>query len=108
MDFVSAIYQSILCLLGGPFCSQTFRLFVPNTMTSLTAPSSLSTPWNGSLDSFIAWERPISLENILCNIGPECVGDESVGAGIVLASPSKADPDCKSLLVPLFRREALF
>lgn len=49
----------------------------------------------GSLDSFIASESPIALQGVLNNIGP--AGSKAVGvdSGLVVASPSKMDPDCK-------------
>lgn len=51
----------------------------------------------GTLDSFIASEHPIALQGVLDNIGP--MGSNAAGAdsGLVIASPSKVDPDCKSL-----------
>ncbi|KAI4129332.1 MAG: hypothetical protein LQ338_002277 [Usnochroma carphineum] len=47
----------------------------------------------GSLDSFIASESPIALQGVLNNIGG--VGSEAVGVdpGLVIASPSRANPD---------------
>lgn len=50
----------------------------------------------GSLDSFIASESPIALQGVLNNIGG--VGSEAVGVdpGLVIASPSRANPDCES------------
>ncbi|PKS12239.1 hypothetical protein jhhlp_001539 [Lomentospora prolificans] len=63
------MYQKVLGLLGAP----TFLLFAPNILTAQPDAGSLLTSPNGSVEDFIAWERPIALENILCNIGPECV-----------------------------------
>lgn len=50
---------------------------------------------SASLDDFIAFETPIARQGILDNIGPN--GTDAWGAsdGIVIASPSKSDPDCK-------------
>lgn len=47
------------------------------------------------VDSFISTERPIALQGALNNIGPD--GSEASGAiaGLVVASPSKANPDCE-------------
>lgn len=48
----------------------------------------------GSLNSYIASESPIALQGILDNIGAD--GSDAAGAdpGIVIASPSKTNPDC--------------
>ncbi|KAI4208536.1 MAG: hypothetical protein LQ346_000046 [Caloplaca aetnensis] len=47
----------------------------------------------GTLDGFIAFESPIALQGVLDNIGD--MGSKVAGAdpGLVIASPSKADPD---------------
>lgn len=47
-----------------------------------------------SLASFIASETPISLKGILDNIGPNGDQVEGAASGLVIASPSKIDPDC--------------
>ena len=46
-------------------------------------------------DDFVVKESPIALHGVLKNIGP--VGRGAIGAapGIVVASPSKSNPDCK-------------
>ena len=46
------------------------------------------------LDSFIATQREIALQGILNNIGPNGSEVEGAAAGIIVASPSKSDPDC--------------
>jgi glucoamylase len=50
----------------------------------------------GSLDSFLATETPIALQGLLNNIGPSGTFTAGVSPGIVIASPSKSDPNCKS------------
>jgi glucoamylase len=52
------------------------------------------------LDSFIASERAIALQGVLNNIGPDGSKAEGAGAGFIIASPSKADPDCKYPFLP--------
>jgi len=49
----------------------------------------------GSLDDFIASEGPIALQGVLNNIGSS--GSKVAGAapGLVVASPSKSNPDCE-------------
>ncbi len=50
--------------------------------------------WHDSLASFIASETPRSLKGILDNIGPNGTQVEGAASGLVIASPSKVDPDC--------------
>ena len=49
------------------------------------------------LDAFIEKQSKISIAGVLANIGPD--GEEAQGAapGVVVASPSRQDPDCKLL-----------
>lgn len=51
------------------------------------------------LESFISSESTAALNGVLANIGPD--GDRVPGAasGVVVASPSKQDPDCKRHLM---------
>lgn len=51
----------------------------------------------GSLDNFIASERPRALEGVLENIGAGGSKVSGAGPGVVVASPSKEDPNCTSL-----------
>lgn len=51
----------------------------------------------GSLASFIASEGPIALQGVLNNIGSGGVLAPGVEAGLVVASPSKANPDCQCI-----------
>lgn len=46
-----------------------------------------------SVDSFIATESPIALSRLLCNIGPDGCYAQGADSGIVIASPSKNNPD---------------
>lgn len=48
--------------------------------------------------SFIAKERPVALKGILDNIGGGGSKVAGAASGLVIASPSKADPDCKQTL----------
>jgi glucoamylase len=47
------------------------------------------------IDSFITTEGSIAYKGTLANIGPNGTGAPGASAGIVVASPSKTDPDCK-------------
>lgn len=48
-----------------------------------------------ALAGFIASETPIALQGILDNIGPDGKKVAGAGSGLVIASPSKVQPDCK-------------
>ena len=50
-----------------------------------------------SLDNFIASEGPVALRTILNHVGFRGAVVPGVEAGLVVASPSKASPDCQSL-----------
>lgn len=50
---------------------------------------------SGSLDSFIATESPLALNLLLANIGPNGANDQGAASGIVIASPSQTNPDCR-------------
>lgn len=50
-----------------------------------------------SLVSFIASEGPIALNGVLNNIGSGGALAPGVEAGLVVASPSKSDPDCQCI-----------
>lgn len=52
----------------------------------------------GSLDDFLAAQSPIAFQGILNNIGPSGAYSEGVNPGVVIASPSKQDPDCMPAL----------
>ena len=50
-----------------------------------------------SLENFIASEVPVALQAILNNTGPRGAMASGVEAGLVIASPSKMNPDCQCL-----------
>ncbi len=47
------------------------------------------------LNSFVASEKAIALQGALNNIGPNGSLVPGAGAGFVVASPSKVNPDCE-------------
>ena len=51
----------------------------------------------GSLASFLSSEGPIALQGLLNNIGSGGALAPGAEAGLVIASPSKANPDCQCL-----------
>lgn len=52
-----------------------------------------------SVDSFIATESSIALRDLLCNIGSAGACVSGATSGLVIASPDKTNPNCKSTLV---------
>jgi glucoamylase len=76
MYFPSRIIAGLISLL----CSQ-----------ALAAPAEIG---KRDLNSFVASERAISLQGALDNIGPDGSKVPGAGAGFVVASPSKANPNC--------------
>lgn len=48
-----------------------------------------------SAESFINQETPIAIKNLLCNIGSSGCRASGAASGVVVASPSKSNPDCK-------------
>ncbi|KFY02052.1 hypothetical protein O988_02377 [Pseudogymnoascus sp. VKM F-3808] len=48
---------------------------------------------DSDVDSFIASESPIAYQGVLNNIGSAGAGASGASAGVVVASPSKTDPD---------------
>ena len=50
-----------------------------------------------SLENFIAFEGPVALQAILNNTGFRGAMAPGVEAGLVIASPSKMNPDCQCL-----------
>lgn len=62
------------------------------TAVTVARPSIRQT---SSIDAFIDIERPIALQGILDNIGPDGAKVAGASAGIVVASPSTVNPDCE-------------
>lgn len=52
-----------------------------------------------SVDSFVATEQPIALQKLLCNIGASGCAAAGASSGVVIASPSKTNPDCELIHV---------
>jgi len=76
-------------------------MYIPFTtfvgFTSLLAGRAFAAPSelrSRDLNSFVASERAIALQGALNNIGPDGSKVPGAGAGFVVASPSKTDPDC--------------
>ena len=50
---------------------------------------------NPAIDSFVESETQVSRHKLLCNIGSDGCEAAGVSPGVVIASPSKSDPDCE-------------
>lgn len=70
--------------------------------SALAIPTGTISKRQNDTDDFIEKQRPISLKGVLANIGPDGSGAEGAAAGIVVASPSKSEPDCRSIRLPLY------
>lgn len=47
------------------------------------------------VDYFLSTEGPIAINRILCNIGADGCDASGASSGVVIASPSKVNPDCE-------------
>lgn len=63
------------------------------TAFALPAQDVLEPRATGSLDSWLAAESPVALQGILANIGANGAKVAGAKSGIVVASPSKSNPD---------------
>lgn len=63
------------------------------TSLALSAQDVLQPRATGSLESWLAAESPIALQSILANIGANGAKVAGAKAGVVVASPSKSNPD---------------
>lgn len=52
----------------------------------------------GSLEDFITSESSIALQGVLNNVGSQGLSVDGAASGLVVASPSKANPDCQCFL----------
>ena len=59
------------------------------------------------LSNFIVKNRPVALQGILNNIGPDGAKVAGAASGLVIASPSKANPDCKQAMSQLSNQSSL-
>lgn len=95
-----------LLFLPSSFVNTTFALAYP-AMQFLTSALLLgsvavqsvagrpSLAQGNDLSDFVGWETNIALQKLLCNIGPDGCEAKKAKAGVVIASPSTEDPNCK-------------
>lgn len=62
---------------------------------AVAVPQTLGPRATGSLDTWLASETVVARQGILDNIGSAGAHAANAKPGIVLASPSTSDPDCK-------------
>lgn len=85
--------KSLLPILGFAAAIATGLYCAGPAYPSFILPNRISSQPPQPLESWLEQERPIALQGILDNIGP--TGSKATGAkpGIIIASPSKSDPD---------------
>ena len=54
-------------------------------------------PLQADLETFIQEQGKISIAGVLANIGPDGSEADGVPPGVVVASPSRSEPDCKAI-----------
>jgi hypothetical protein len=76
------------------------RFKASTSLFSLLCARALAAPGVGlysrDLNSFVSSEKAIALQGALNNIGPNGSLVPGAAAGLVVASPSKVNPDCES------------
>jgi hypothetical protein len=65
-----------------------------NLLAQIPLVNSFALHGRATLDDFIASESPIALQGILNNIGSAGSNAVGVALGLVVASPTKENPDC--------------
>lgn len=95
INTTSSIVQPIMHFLSGAFLLGSIALQNVLGRPSVQNQRPLT---RNFVDEFIATERPIALEQLLCNIGPDGCHTPGVSPGAVIASPSTYDPDCMYFL----------
>lgn len=76
----------------------TLALLAPAVTSSALHPSRRQS----GLSGFIQSESTASLQGVLNNIGANGTGAAGASSGIVVASPSKSNPDCQSPRIRIY------
>jgi glucoamylase len=71
---------------------------------SVPSPEKLQERAIGSLASWLASENTYALQGVLANIGSSGSKAAGASAGVVVASPSKNDPNCEIVITLLSTR----
>lgn len=64
---------------------------------ALPSPEKIQERATGSLASWLSSENTVALQGVLNNIGASGSKASGASAGVVIASPSKSDPNCERL-----------
>lgn len=94
------LYVSLLFILSLVFLLRSLVMRLPSFLitASLLCTAAIANPAHqpphNELDAFVNAERGIALQGALNNIGPNGSAVPGAGAGYVVASPSKENPNC--------------
>ncbi|KIY63917.1 carbohydrate-binding module family 20 protein [Cylindrobasidium torrendii FP15055 ss-10] len=98
--FLPILLSIIFLTVGEDYKSQLNPSFSSVDQSTMRPFSSLllglvfaAVGFSQTIDSYVASERPIAKAGVLANIGPDGSKDQGARAGVVIASPSKVDPD---------------
>ena len=80
-------------LASSALCTAAASYEVPLSPLYEFLPDAQLAP--ASLENFIESENLVALRGVLQNIGPDGVNADGAAPGLVVASPSKTDPNCK-------------
>lgn len=78
----------------------TMRISTASTLLFGTLRAAACPTGSSAIDEYIEAERIVALEQLLCNIGDDGCNAAGADPGVVVASPSKSDPDCMVLCIP--------
>jgi glucoamylase len=107
MEVVQNATSSLLSIHGGQFIQPIMHGFASLLLIgSYVFQSVLGRPdvsrvreegvlLKRAVSDFIATEEPYALRQLLCNIGSTGCNAAGASSGLVVASPSKSDPNCK-------------
>jgi Mn2+/Fe2+ NRAMP family transporter len=79
--FIMRFLSALAVLLGAAF--------------ALPSPENIQERATGSLASWLSSENTVALQGVLANIGASGSKASGASAGVVVASPSKTNPNCK-------------
>jgi glucoamylase len=71
---------------------------LPATLTLFGAqctPVDYDASLQTSIDAFVDSQTDVAIRGVLANIGNDGLNAQGAAAGVVIASPSRSDPDCK-------------
>ena len=81
VHFIMRFLSALPVLLGAAF--------------AFPSPENIQERATGSLASWLSSENTVALQGVLANIGASGSKASGASAGVVVASPSKSDPNCE-------------